>query len=99
MHALAPTLSQRERGLRLPSFRGKSDVSQQVFANSNLSDQSTGGARHGGRMAASATDGIEIVKNTLESISACERSDSATAQNGIAARANSQSVQVSSGIG
>ena len=50
-------------------------------------------------MIASATDGIKIVEDIFESMSACDRSDSPNTQNGIAARANSQSEHVSSGIG
>jgi hypothetical protein len=60
----------------------------------DVSDQSTGGARHGGRRVASATDGIKTVKDISELMSACERSGSAIIQKGTTNRATSQTGQV-----
>ena len=62
----------------------------------DVTDQNVGGARHGGRRVASATDGIKIVKDISDSMSACERSGSAIMQKGTANRATSHTGQVSS---
>ena len=59
----------------------------------------TGGARHGGRAVAQATDGIETIKESSEMMSTCRKSGSDTVQYGTVRRANSQIGQELSELG
>ena len=73
-----------------PSAQGFTQSTQRNMYRKRLSDQNTGGARHGGRTVTSATDGIETVKDISEQMSACERSGSEISKKGIARWTNSQ---------
>ena len=75
---------------------GSYKVRKEICTENDLSDQSTGDARHGGRRVASATEGIKIVRDVSEPMSACDKGGSSITLCGTASRANSQTEHESS---